>query len=460
MTRHGMPFLVLNLGVEVIFVLHSRLRAQAVPADKAEGVMRDIGSNLFSSAFMDELFIPQPVYTSASVMQIFSTLSSSSVMHLSENSLKKLYDLVFMTVKYQVLTLRHPLELYELTLNHLDAVVDLVPPSVQHAVFEAHKRVLSLAGTLTVGDWANIRRALLNFFGGRYVRVSVFLENDVQNSATGAFYIPKDRFLTPSPSCLPPGRVRFCGASTTTAAAAAAAVAEGSFYHPDAHLPYPPSIPVGQWEPVDQAKRMTTNGFDMYAASASPVLPAGAARGGGDFADPLGKQTREMPLPTTKRVSTNSSRQSGRSACGEPVVATSADALTHSERQYAYDAEVNYLAKIAGAANRAPGVQTFELELFDELDGNRASNPGAATVKAVQSPQGASASTPAVPAANIAVSVPAPAPAPPAPVPLSRMTASAVQEQNEKLLSIMNDFDDSKAKNTGTSNLLDILDEI
>ena len=121
---------------------------------------------------------------------------------------------------------------------------------------------------------------------------------------------------------------------------------------------------------------------------------------------------------------------------------------------------MNYLAKIAGAANRAPGVQTFELELFDELDGDRASNPGAATVKAVQSPQGASASTPAVPAANTAVSAPAPAPAPPAPVPLSRMTASAVQEQNEKLLSIMNDFDDSKAKNTGTSNLLDILDEI
>jgi hypothetical protein len=469
MTRHSMPFLVLNLGVEMIFVLHSRLRAQAVATDKAEGVMRDICSNLFGTAFMAELFTPQPLYAPAAVRHIFSTLSSSSIMHLSENSMKKLYDLVFMTVKYQVLTLRHPLELYELTLNHLDAVLGLAPASVHPMISEATNQVHGLAATFSVGDWANVRRSLLNFFGGRHVLVSVFLENNVQNSATGAFYIPKDTYLSPSSACVAPGLVQFPLDGSP----------EQSFEHPDAQLTYPPGIPVGQWDPTSRATRMTTNGFDMYAASTS--VSAAAAETSG-FADPLGRQTCEMPvsrstrssLPITAgsgstRGSIANSTSTSSAQYGGPVTTTSVNALTHAEKQHAYDAEVSYLAKIAGATNRAPGVQTFELELFDEhdSDGNSVNALPSASGVAIYS---ATAVThpPPPPTTCTTTTVNAPAPAV---VPLSRMTASAVQEQNKTLLGLLSGLDaptknrqgsgvPEAAKGKGGDNLLDIMDEL
>lgn len=426
-----MPFLILNLGVEMIYVLHSRLRAQAVPADKAEGVMRDIGTNLFSSAFVSELFTPQPLYTPASVMQVFATLSTSSVMHLSENSMKKLCDLVFMTVKYQTLTLRHPLELYELTLNHLDTVLELLPPPVHGLVQDAMARLHGLASTFYMGDWATVRRTVLNFFGGRHVRVSVFLDNGVQDVATGAFKIPRDVYLTPLPSCLPPGLISFY--TKLTAA---------SFEHPDARLPYPPSIPVRSWDPKQRAMRMTTNGFDMYAASTS----SSASPGTRNFSDPLGRQTREMPLP-----------RSAQSSHGGAALSTNAQALSHAEKQRAYDAEVNYLASIAGTGHRAPGVHTFELELFEDAASSSPTSSASMPASAGQSVKAAAApnlsDTPAVA------------------VPLSRMTASAVQAQNQQLLGILRDFDGAKSdsyvgdasattKTAGVNDLLDIMDEI
>ncbi|KPI89074.1 hypothetical protein ABL78_1810 [Leptomonas seymouri] len=459
MTQRSMPFLIFNLGVEMIFVLHSRLRAQDVPIDKAESIMCDIGSNLFSSTVVAELFTPQPVYTPASVKQVLSTLPNSSVMRLSENSMKKLYDLVFMTVKYQVLTLRHPLELYELTLNHLDAVLELVPTPARPLIAEATERVQRLADGFSMGDWADIRRSLLNFFGGRYVRVSVFLENNMQNAETGAFYIPKDAYLPPLPSCQPPGTVHLIGAN-----------AVGRFEHPDARLPYPPAIPVGQWDPRNCKTRMTTNGNDMYAApkTTKAYSTDAAAGGGGNFSDPLGKQTLEIaPSHPAGLRAASSSRQG---AHGGPVVSTSASAFSQAEREVAYHAEVNYLAKMAGAADRGLGVHAFELQLFAEAAGRAEANSVAAPSFAkapVSSPPSSSCTS-----SDATLATRGPPPSAPA-VPLSRMTANAMQEQNKKLLGIMRDFDapkshdgdgggDASAMGTqhGGSNLLDIMDEI
>ncbi|KPA76270.1 hypothetical protein ABB37_08006 [Leptomonas pyrrhocoris] len=457
MTRHDMPFLVLNLGVEMIFVLHSRLRAQAVPPDKAEDVMRDIGSNLFSSAFVAELFTPQPLYTPASVLQVFATLSNSSVIHLSDNSMKKLYDLVFMTVKYQLLTLRHPLELYELTLNHLDTVLELVPTSVYPRVAEAAAKVRGLASAFTVGDWATLRRSLLNFFGGRHVRVSVFLENKVQNAATGAFYIPRDTYLSPAPSCRPPGLVYFTKVN-----------AIGHFEHSDARLPYPPAITVGQWDPTNRTTRMTTNGFNMYAAyrSTSTSTSSAAVRGKDSFADPLSKQTREMPMPRPA-ASPAAATHGDHAANQVPAVSTSANSLSQAEQQRAYDAAANYLAKIAGATNRAPGQHTFELELFEEPAGHTTVSSMASSTASKTVTNPLPSPSPSAAAATAAAASSSPA------VPLSRMTASAVQEQNKKLLGIMSDFDSRRNGDVGSSklnsgnngvggggDLLDIMDEV
>ncbi|KAK7196226.1 Organic solute transport protein 1 [Novymonas esmeraldas] len=431
MSSHEMPFLVFNLGVEMMFVLNSRLQAQAVPPDKAADVLSDIGTNIFSAAFVAELLTPQPMYSAASVLQVFTALSNSTVMRLSENSMRKLYDLVFMTVKYQVLTLRHPLELLELTLNHLEAVGRILPPSVQPLASAAADLILRLAATLHTGDWATIRRSLLNFFGSRHVRVSVFVERHVQDSETGAFVIPRDVFLSPSPACAPPGLVYVAGVSEP-----------GTFPHPDAHLPYPPHIPVGSWRPRTASPRMTSNGFDMYAAAAAK-LSSGSSAAAAAAGDALARQAREMPAPRVSAVATTSP------ACGGAVPAP--HEATVEGQQCAYDAEASYLARLIGSASRARGVQQFELELFHNDSG---SGGGAAGVGAASAP-------PAPPVIAVAA---------PVAVPVTRMSAAAVQEQNRRLLGIMDAFDvpavpgssapAPAAGGRGASDLLDIMDEL
>ncbi|GET87682.1 hypothetical protein, conserved [Leishmania tarentolae] len=449
MSSHELPFLILNLAVEMMFVLNSRLHAQAVPPEKATSVLRDIGENIFDAAFVEELFASKKMYPSASVLQVLTALSSSTMMRLSENSMRKLYDLVYMTVKYQVFTLRHPLELLELMLNHLDAAQRILPADLRPLISAVEERVLLLARTLDMGDWASIRRSLLNFFLSRHVRVSVFLESNMQDGTSGAFYIPRDAFLSPSPSCKPPGLVYMEGVPYP-----------GTFAHPDAHLPYPPHVPMGSWRPQRGVARMTSNGFDIYAAvgpalskSAAAVSTAGAHAT--PVVDPLPRQTLEIPVPK-KLTSDAVGAVTASSSSSAPPPASAAT----EDQQSAYNAEVNYLAQLIGSVNRARDLQHFELDLFQD-----SADSGGETTSAVTVPS--TASTSITDAASSRGAAPAPA------IPVIRMTASAVQEQNKKLLGIMRDF--QSPKKTGTSDaggaglatggaaindLLDIMDEL
>ncbi|KAI5687297.1 Organic solute transport protein 1 [Leishmania braziliensis] len=446
MSLHDMPFLILNLGVEMVFVLNSRLHAQSVPSEQAASVLGDVGTNIFDPVFVDELFTPHPMYSSASVLQVFTALSNSSVMRLSENSMRKLYDLVYMTVKYQVFTLRHPLELLELTLNHLDAAQAILPAGVRQLASAAEERVLRLASTLNVGDWASMRRSLLNFFTGRHARVSVLLDSKVQDVESGAFYIPRDTFLSPLPACKPPGLVYVAGFPQP-----------GTFAHPDAHLPYPPHVPLGSWSPKRGAARMTNNGFDIYAAAAASFTPATAA-GVASTAmnDPLTRQTREMPIP--KRSASDGT--SAVTAFPSPATPPSSSLITE-ERQSAYDAEVNYLAQLIGSTSRAHSAQEVELELFHDGAGSAGETAAATSVPFV-APKSTSNVTSSGGGAAVAPAVP-----------VTRMTVSLVKDQNKKLLGIMSDFNFPKREDSGVAggtapatggntmnDLLDIMDEV
>jgi len=53
---------------------------------------------------------------------LFRKFAHSSCMRLNEVSMSKLYDLMTMCLKYQIFLTRAPLELYSITLNHLDSI--------------------------------------------------------------------------------------------------------------------------------------------------------------------------------------------------------------------------------------------------------------------------------------------------------------------------------------------------
>ena len=60
---HMLPFLIINLGGEMAFIIDQRLRSQTVEKSRAQRVLQDIVKSMFEPKFMDEVFRSQPMYS-------------------------------------------------------------------------------------------------------------------------------------------------------------------------------------------------------------------------------------------------------------------------------------------------------------------------------------------------------------------------------------------------------------
>jgi hypothetical protein len=55
-----MPYVIVNLGGEMIYILEQRLRAQSIPPEKAVKVLHDVVKTMFSTKFIAEVPSPEP----------------------------------------------------------------------------------------------------------------------------------------------------------------------------------------------------------------------------------------------------------------------------------------------------------------------------------------------------------------------------------------------------------------
>lgn len=175
----------------MLYVLDQRLRAQNIPGDKARKVLNDIISTMFNRKFMDELFKPQELYSKKALRTVYDRLAHASIMRLNQASMDKLYDLMTMAFKYQVLLCPRPKDVLLVTFNHLDAIKGFVQdsPTIIHQVDETFRQLSEVYGKLSEGEFQLIRQTLLNFFQDLHIRVSTFLKDKVQNS-NGRFVLP------------------------------------------------------------------------------------------------------------------------------------------------------------------------------------------------------------------------------------------------------------------------------
>ncbi|KAM5320464.1 protein OSCP1 isoform 2-T2 [Glossophaga mutica] len=181
MSMRTLPLLFLNLGGEMLYILDQRLRAQNIPGDKARRVLHDIVLTMFNKNFIEELFKPQELYSKKALRTIYDRLAHASIMRLNQASMDKLYDLMTMALKYQVLLCPRPKDVLLVTFNHLDAIKGFIRdnPALVHLVY----------GSLSAGEFQLIRQTLLTFFQDLHIRVSIFLKDKVQNS-NGRFVLP------------------------------------------------------------------------------------------------------------------------------------------------------------------------------------------------------------------------------------------------------------------------------
>ncbi|KAJ9577112.1 hypothetical protein L9F63_006320 [Diploptera punctata] len=204
---YSVPMLYLNLGGEMIYILNQRLNAQRIPKDKSNKVLNDIVGIMLNERFLVQLFKPQTVYNKAALRKLFEDLAHASIMRLDKESMDKLYDLMIMAFKYQVVMVRQPLELIHITLNHLDAIRTYITTEfLQAQVKSTYQMLMKMYAHLSIGEMQTLRYNLLNFLQGHRIRVSVFLRQKVQN-ADGTFIIPTSG---PVPAgCEVPGFIKY-----------------------------------------------------------------------------------------------------------------------------------------------------------------------------------------------------------------------------------------------------------
>jgi hypothetical protein len=177
----AMPIIVLNMGGEMVYILHQRLMAQTVNNDKANKVLQEVVKAMFSTMFIEELFKPQEQYSSASTRQIFEKLAHSSIMRLNKVSMDKLYDLMSMGFKYQILSLKSPQQYMQLTLVHLEKLKELVKTeAITELIDSAIRRLIATYSVLTNGQWLILKQSIMRFMQGKRIKVSLFLQQNLQ----------------------------------------------------------------------------------------------------------------------------------------------------------------------------------------------------------------------------------------------------------------------------------------
>jgi len=202
----AMPIIVLNMGSEMVYILSQRLQAQSVQEDKSKKVLQDVMKAMYSALFIQELFKPQEMYSSASTKQIFEKLAHSSIMRLNKNSMDKLYDLMTMGFKRQILSCNCPQQYLMVTLNHLESLKRLVDdPGVHGLIQTAIDKSVAMYANLSWGQFFDLKLALMRYLQDKKVKVSLFLQQSLQ-TPEGVLVLSPDGNLPRATEI--PGKIR------------------------------------------------------------------------------------------------------------------------------------------------------------------------------------------------------------------------------------------------------------
>eukprot|EP00614_Pseudopedinella_elastica_P004411 CAMPEP_0172600822 /NCGR_PEP_ID=MMETSP1068-20121228/20982_1 /TAXON_ID=35684 /ORGANISM="Pseudopedinella elastica, Strain CCMP716" /LENGTH=268 /DNA_ID=CAMNT_0013401611 /DNA_START=127 /DNA_END=930 /DNA_ORIENTATION=+ len=182
-------------GAEMVYILVQRLAAQDIYKLKSQQVIDDVVKTMFNEAFVSELFKPQATYSKNSTRQIFEKLAHSSIMKLNKGSMSKLYDLMVMALKYQMLWVSSAEEMYAVTVRHLEKLKELVGPTRTRAeeprefLKACLARVRVSLGALPLGEWAHLQRELATFLQSEQIKITLFLSTGLQ-AADGTLALP------------------------------------------------------------------------------------------------------------------------------------------------------------------------------------------------------------------------------------------------------------------------------
>uniref|UniRef100_A0A0N5AIL6 MIR domain-containing protein n=1 Tax=Syphacia muris TaxID=451379 RepID=A0A0N5AIL6_9BILA len=196
-----MPLLFVNFAGEMIYILNQRLQAQHFDSSKSRKILTDLIQAMFEKRFVEELFKLQNIYTRHSLKVFFEKFAHCSIMRLTDNSMDKLYDLMTMTVKYQIETCITPNHILSISLNHIDGIRKILPEDQESLILLqfTHNKKYKLKCN-------QMGKVEINFQETR-VRISSFLREKKQLS-NGHYVLFPTRWIEIATNVEVPGKVR------------------------------------------------------------------------------------------------------------------------------------------------------------------------------------------------------------------------------------------------------------
>ena len=183
----SMPVIINCLGGEMIYILCSRLKAQSISEEKSIRVIKDIGNLLYNKKFQNDLYIHKKPNKHQEVKSIFETLAHSSIMRLNSTSMNKLFELMLMALKLQLLRTRYPEEIYQIVLNHftcVEEIIKMIDPNdnnLINMVNNSKDNFMNVYGKLNPYDYIILKSVVLRFLQGKNVKVSIFIKENLQD---------------------------------------------------------------------------------------------------------------------------------------------------------------------------------------------------------------------------------------------------------------------------------------
>ncbi|XP_030750961.1 protein OSCP1 [Sitophilus oryzae] len=180
MSMYSTPFLVLNLGAEMIFVIAQRLQAQNIAEDRSTLVLEDLIAGLTSNRLIKDLTKLQTVYNHEAVREIIENIANSSSMKLDTISMNKLWDLITMVFKWQ-LTMTS--EVINVTQRHLYEIETFVASEGTQLQLHRVQNILeNFNKILSDNEKTGIYDDLINWCKPFNVRVSLLLRMGLQDN--------------------------------------------------------------------------------------------------------------------------------------------------------------------------------------------------------------------------------------------------------------------------------------
>lgn len=188
-----------------MYVLEKRLHQQAVADWRRQQVLHELLTTLFNTENFEQNLLPGAMLSLGRWKQILQKVTHSSVMRLNETSMGKLFDLICMGLKLQ-LVLVDPDQLMDVTRNHVEELLRLTDPELATLLNHCLKRFEEETAKLSLADLCCLRQYLAALLQDYRIKSVAMLRDEVQDK-TGALVVPSSGEL--KAYAQPPGTVRY-----------------------------------------------------------------------------------------------------------------------------------------------------------------------------------------------------------------------------------------------------------